>query len=139
MTFPEKSSIAMSAILVLVYGAYFSAVGRWATTDPAAEIAYQPLLIGAVVVLVILAVISHLLLAVVSPKQAAALDERDRLITVRAERIGGFVLAVGVFIGLLAAMIEMHQFFIAQFLLLALVLGQLSDEVAKVFLYRRGS
>jgi hypothetical protein len=139
MTFPEKSSIAMTAILVVVYGAYFATVGRWAATDPAEEIVYQPLLIGAVVVLVILAVISHILLAVASPKQADAFDERDRLITVRAERIGGFVLAVLVLVGLVSAMIEMHQFYIAQFLLLALVLGQLSDEIAKLVLYRRGS
>lgn len=113
MSFQEKSAIALGALLLVM--------------------------IIAVVALVILAVVSHIAIAVVNPKEADAYDERDRLISLRGERIGGYVLAVGVFAGLVFAMIEVDHFYVAQTLLLSLVLAQASDEASKVVLYRRGS
>ncbi|MCA1735125.1 MAG: hypothetical protein LC739_03140 [Actinobacteria bacterium] len=139
MSFQEKSAIATLGGLLLVYGAYFAIVGRWMAASPVNEIAYQPLMFIAVVALVILAVVSHILIAVVNPKEADALDERDRLIGLRGERVGGYVLAVGVFAGLVFAMIEVDHFYVAQTLLLSLVLAQASDEASKIVLYRRGS
>lgn len=138
MSFQEKSSVVMLGGLIVVYGAYFAFVSSWLADSPVEEIAYQPLMIIAVGVLVIVAVVSHILIAVANPKEADAYDERDRLIGLRGERIGGYVLAVGVFFGLVLAMLEVQQFFIAQVLLLAMVLAQISDEAAKVVLYRRG-
>jgi len=138
MSFQEKSAIATLGGLLLVYGAYFAIVGRWMAASPVNEIAYQPLMIIAVVALVILAVVSHIFIAVVNPKEADALDERDRLISLRGERVGGYVL-VGVFAGLVFAMIEVDHFYVAQTLLLSLVLAQASDEASKIVLYRRGS
>ncbi|MFN2486812.1 MAG: hypothetical protein ABR609_09455 [Acidimicrobiia bacterium] len=139
MSFQEKSAIATLGGLLLVYGAYFAIVGRWMAPRPVNEIAYQPLMFIAVVALVILAVVSHILIAVVNPKEADALDERDRLIGLRGERVGGYVLAVGVFAGLVFAMIEVDHFYVAQTLLLSLVLAQASDEASKIVLYRRSS
>ncbi len=138
MPFQEKSAIATLGALLLVYGAYFAIVGRWLAAGPVGEIAYQPLMLAAVAVLVIFAVVSQVLIAIVNPKEASAYDERDRLIDLRSERVGGYVLAVGVFFGLVLAMGEIEHFYIAQTLLLALVLAQISDESTKVFLYRRG-
>jgi hypothetical protein len=48
------------------------------------------------------------------------------------------VLAVGVFIALVLAMAEFAQFFIAHALLLFWVLAELTDNVLKVWRYRRG-
>ena len=138
MSFQEKSAIATLGGLLVVYGAYFAIVGRWLASNPINEIAYQPLMIAAVVILVIVAVISQIAIAIVSPKEADTYDERDRLIDLRAERTGGYVLAVGVFFGLVLAMGDVEHFFIAQTLLLSLVLAQMSDEATKVVLYRRG-
>jgi hypothetical protein len=84
VSFQEKSAIAISGSLVLVYGAY-------------------------------------------------------KLITLRSERVGGYVLAVGVFIGLVLAMAEFPHFYIAHALLLAWVLAELTDNVLKVWRYRRGA
>jgi hypothetical protein len=139
MSFQEKSAIAIAGSLVLVYGAYFAIVGRWLSISPPSEIAYQPLMIIAIVPLTILAAVSHIVLAVANPKDANAYDERDKLITLRSERVGGYVLAVGVFIGLVLAMAEFPQFFIAHALLLAWVLAELTDNALKVWRYRRGA
>ena len=38
MSFQEKSAIAITGSLVLVYGAYFAIVGRWLTVAPLTEI-----------------------------------------------------------------------------------------------------
>jgi hypothetical protein len=58
-------------------------------------------------------------IALANPREAAASDERDRLIAPRGERVGGYVLAVGVFAGL--------------------VLAELVEGATKIVLYRRGT
>jgi hypothetical protein len=58
-------------------------------------------------------------IALANPREAAASDERDRLIAPRGERVGGYVLAVGVFAGL--------------------VLAELVESATKIVLYRRGT
>jgi hypothetical protein len=139
MTFQEKSAIVMTGALLLVYGSYFSVVLRWMAVSPVDEIAYQPLMIVAIVPLVILATLSHIVLAIINPKEANAYDERDRAITIRAEQISAYVLAVGVFVGLVLAMGGIAHFYIANSLLLAWVLAEITDRVTRVVLYRRGA
>ena len=137
MSFQEKSAIFIVGSLVVVYGAYFALIGRISAVTPAVEIAYKPLLILAVVPLALLVAFSHIVLAILNPKEANAYDERDRLITLRAERLGGYVLAVGVFTGLVLAMIELRSFYIANALLLAWVLAEITDNAAKIVFYRQ--
>lgn len=138
MPFQGKSPIVMTAILIGVYGAYFAIVGRWLTRAPGDEISYQPLLVIVVIPLTILAAISHIVLALIYPKEANQYDERDRLVTLRSERLSGYVLAVGVFTGIVLAMFEVTWFWIANALMLAWVLAEVVDGVTKVVLYRRG-
>ena len=139
MPFQEKSAIVMTGALVIVYGAYFAIVLQWLANSPVDEIVYQPLMIIAIVPLVILAVVSHIVIALANPKEANTYDERDRLITLRAEQIGGYVLAVGVFAGLVLAMAEFAHFYIANALLLFWVLAEIADGAWKIVLYRRGA
>lgn len=138
MPFQEKSAIVTTAILIVVYGAYFAILGLWLQSTPADEIPYQPLLIVAVIPLTILAAFSHIVLALFNPKEANQYDERDRLVTLRSERLGGYVLAVGVFAGIVLAAIEVTWFWIANALMLAWVLAEVADGVTKVALYRTG-
>lgn len=137
MSFQEKSAIAMTGALVIVYGTYFAVVGSWLATAPPDEIVYQPLMVIAIIPLVILAAVSHIVIALMNPKEANAYDERDRLIALRGERIGGYVLAVVVFVGLVLAIGEFHHFYIANGLLLGWVLAEITDNASKVVLYRR--
>ncbi len=138
MAFQEKSSIVMTAILAVVYGVYFTVVGQRMSGAPVDEIVYQPLLIVAVVPLVILAAASHIVLALTNLKEANDHDERDRWISLRGERVGGYVLAVGVFAGLVLAMAEAPYFFVAHALLAGWVLAELSSGGTRILLYRRG-
>ncbi len=139
MSFQEKSTVAMTGALIVVYGAYFAVVGAWLASTPTDEIVYQPLMVVAIVPLVVLIVLSHAVIAVAKPKEANAYDERDRIVALRGDRLGGHTLAVGVFVGLVLAMAEVSPFFIAHGLLLAWVLAEITGNATKLILYRRGA
>ena len=111
----------------------------WLANAPVDEIVYQPLLVVAIAPLAILAAVSHVALAVASPKEANAYDERDRLISRRGDQVGGYVLAVGVFTGVVLAMVEASPFYIAHALLLAWVVAEVGGEATRIVLYRRGT
>jgi hypothetical protein len=134
----SNSVAATTGTLVVVYGAYFAVVARLPATTPADQIVYQPLMIAAVLPLVVLAVASHLALALVNPREAGQHDKRERLIALRGERAGGYVLAVGVFTGLVLAMAEADAFWIAHALLVGWVLAELTAGAVRILLYRRG-
>lgn len=135
----EKSVIATTTALVVVYALYFVTIARWATSTPAAEIVYQPLMIVTVVLLVALVVIAHLVIAVTNPRTAELTDERDRSISLRGTRVGAYVLATGVFFALCLAMVRADPFYIANTLLLWWVLAEVLSGVFKIALYRRGA
>lgn len=138
MTFQEKSTLTMTTILVLVFGWYFALVLGPITGSPTREVAYTGLMVAVVVLLVILAAVSHAVLAVVFRAQANTDDERDRLIALRSGQIAGYILAVGVCAGIALAMVQSDTFWIAQALIGALVLAEVTDGVIKLVLYRRG-
>ncbi|MEO6086041.1 MAG: hypothetical protein ABIQ18_23320 [Umezawaea sp.] len=139
MPFEEKSVIVTTGAHVVVFGGYFLVVGRWLATTAADRITYQPLLIFTIVPLVVLTAVSHIVLAVLKPKEANTRDERDALIALRGGRIGGYVLAVGAFTGIALAMAELPPFYIAHALLLAWVVAEVTDGTRKILLYRRGA
>jgi hypothetical protein len=139
MPFEEKSIIATTIAMAIAYGLYFTVVARWALTTPAADIAYQPLMVLTVVLLVVMLIIGQIAIAVSNPAEAGERDERDRMINLRGGNLGGYVLAVGVFLALVLAMVRVDQFYIANVLLLWWVLAELSSGVTRIVLYRRGS
>ena len=139
MTFQEKSALTMTGLLAIVFGGYFTLVLGAVARVPQREVGYTALLIVASVVLAVLAAVSHIVLALVFRAQANAFDERDRLVELRSERIAGYVIALGVFAGIGLAMVQVDRFWIAQVLIAALVLAEITDGVSKVVLYRRGT
>jgi hypothetical protein len=138
VSFQGKSIALTLAIIVGVYGWYFITVARWASESPVAEIAYQPLMLATVVVLIILAIGGHILLAVIPPYEGRQPDERDRLIEARGESIGGVVLGAGAVGGIFLAMAEFEHFWIANTILLGLVLSEVVAGGTKLLSYRRG-
>lgn len=140
MSFQEKSAIAIIGALVVVYGVYFALVARIGlTSTEAAGIAYKPLLILSIVPMAILTAVSHIVLAIWKPKDANAYDERDRLISMRADQIAAYVLTVGIVGGIVLAMFESRLFYIAQALLGAWIIAEIAANAVKIVLYRRGA
>lgn len=139
MNFQAKSTLAMFCILSLVYGGYFAVMLPLARRTPLDQIVYQPVMIIVTIPLIVLAAVVHAGIAIWSPREAGMSDERDELITLRGERIGGLVLGVGTFCGLVLAMFGGHRFWIAHTLLGGLVLAELATAATMLVLYRRGS
>jgi hypothetical protein len=137
MSFHGKSTALMLAIIIAVYGWYFVTIARWASDTPVTDIAYQPLMLATVVVLVVLAIVGHILLAAIPPYEGRQPDERDRLIEARGELIGGYAIGTGAVGGILLAMAEFDYFWIANTILLGLVLSEVVAGAAKLVYYRR--
>lgn len=139
MTFPEKSAATMIGALVVASAVYLSLVMTSLRAGTADDLAYQPLLVVATVALAALAAVSHVVLAVRFPRQADEYDERDREIGLRSGRVGGALLAVTVFTGLVLAMFEVPHVVLAHALLGLWVLAEITEAAVTIALYRRGA
>lgn len=143
MSFHEKSNIAMLLIMLGVYGVYFGgAVLGILTADVppeqalAASNATMVVTVGAVI---ILSIIAHIAIAILKPSEADdSRDERDKLIEMRGDQRGGFVLALGAFGALVLAMFGFPVWLIANAILAGLVAGEVVKAVSKLIDYRRG-
>lgn len=138
MSFQEKSTWVMFAIVLMVYGWYFAVVSNRISDQNVAEIAYRGVMVATVLALVVLAILSHIVIAVANPKDAETADVRDREINRFGEYVGGYVLGVGAFFALAMAILEIEHFWIANVILAGLVLSELVSLGTKLFLYRRG-
>lgn len=138
MSFQARSTLVSVLVFLGVYGWYFGRVFSAAQAGPVEAIDYQPLLLVMVGVLVALAVATHIVLAVMSPKGADQTDERDRLIELRGEQKGSLVLSVFVLGALALAMLEREPFWIAHTLLGGLVLAEVVKGAFKLLDYRPG-
>lgn len=138
MSFQEKSTWIEFLCVGLVYGNYFlSMVDRVAAT-PVEAIGYQATMLATVGALVVLVIAAYIVVTVVSRDKDDTADERDRAINRQGEYVGGFVLGGGALLAMGLAMLEFHQFWIANTLLAALVLSELVSCACKIVLYRRG-
>ncbi len=139
MSFNEKSSLAMLTIIGVVYGWYFLLVFGQVADTPAREIAYRGLLLVSVVTLIVLAIVSHIVLAIVSYRDLDARDdERDTLVRLRGERVGGWIVSVAAFVALWLAVADLASFWIANTILFGLVVGEMAEQATMVWHYRRG-
>ncbi len=144
MSFHEKSNALMLAAMVLVYGVYFALVlgqplmtGAQINTETGLLMS-NGLMLGSVVALVAIAIAGHVLIAVLAPKEADKHDERDKLIEMRGNQRGGFVMAFCAVCAMGLAMIAAAHFWIVNLILAGLVLGEIVKAVSKLVDYRRG-
>lgn len=138
MSFQEKSNLAMAAIVSFVYGGYFVTVLGWAADDPVTEVAWKPLFLGTVISLIVLAIAAHVVIAIMRPGEAGAFDERDRIVDLRGEAMGGYALGTGVIVALGMILVDVDVFWVAQTLLAGAVVGELVKYVTTFVLYRTG-
>jgi hypothetical protein len=137
MTYREKSTVVLLVGYLAVYTWYFARVVDAARSGPITEIDYQALLIVMVGVLVGATVVAQVLIAIVTPSEAEQVDERDRMIALRGDRIAGWVVTIGALGGLVLAMIEADSFWIAHALLAGLVLAEIGKSIVMLVSYRR--
>ena len=134
----EKTTLAMTLLLIVVSGAYFAAVLGPATSVPAQPATFTAAAVTATSVLAILTVTARVVLALMyRPAAVSEHSERDLLVALRAERVSGAVLAVGMFLGIVLAMLQLPVFWIAQSLIAAWVGAEIGKGAVKLVLFRQ--
>ena len=144
LSFQEKSAWGMLLAHGVIGTLYFSSAWNLWRADQLSATIMIKLAFGYMLVLIIAAVVYHTL--VVAVDRPPGDDERDRLIAWCAGAIGGTVLAFGVFaiIGhlvlnaLYGGVVLISPIFIANTLLLVVLLATLAELAAKLWFYRRG-
>jgi len=149
MSFEEKSTWVSSAATVLVSALYYNFILARLRVTPAAEIAYQWPMILAIGSMIGMTIAGTILMSIGtavsseitgsgSVNEIDRTDERDKSINRRGELAGYYVSCVGMLGVLALAMLRYDQFWIANALYLAMMVGGLASAAAKLVAYRRG-
>jgi hypothetical protein len=135
LTFQEKSLWLMFVSLIGCFGFYFS------TVLPPRSLNVMPhqvvLFVLAVVLLVVLQIVGHIVIAIVDRRTET--DERDRVIELKSTRNAAYVLGIGVFWSLCAALVIPGNFVFTHLLLAFWVLAHLVEIASSLVSYRRGA
>lgn len=137
MPFQEKSAWIMSLALLIGGALYFGVVAVMSAASNQLAPPILPIVVVYTVILVIVAILGHVVIAAMSPKDAnAPLDERDRRILDRAGHVSGYVFGVGVVLslGLYLLFYSGNALFYGVFA--SLMIGQLAEYAIRIFLYR---
>jgi hypothetical protein len=136
MSFREKSAWISLIIHIVIFGGYFlSLADAW--DHPGRGPLGVGLLIGAVVLLVLNSIALNAAVALWSPKEAEApADERERLINLKAERIASYVLSGNVILLIGALLVNWDGFLVANLLLAAMVISEVTKAVAQIVYFR---
>lgn len=135
--YEEKSAWVTFLSLTVVFGIYFFVAAQMLTaglTDVVAP--FVPLFIGVVVLLVVVLVVGHIVAALMGRPEAR--DERDQMIERRADSSSGWILGAGVLIAAFCLALPIGRAWIANGLLMALVLSEVVNYGLRLFFYRRG-
>lgn len=138
MSFEEKSTWVTLMAFLLAYSWYFLTMLTGIQESSVADLPYRGVMLGTVIGLVSIIVVSHVVIAAMAPDESDEVDERDREIKRRGEYVGGYVATAAALTGMGMAMYEIEHFWIANTILLVLVLSEIVSSLVKIYCYRRG-
>jgi hypothetical protein len=138
MSFREKSAWISFVLIAVAFGIYFSRVVQVFATGRGRG-GVPGLFFSLVVALVVLEVALHVAIAIQSPREARTpKDERERLIDMKATRIAFPVLLVGAFAAIGTVHLDVGRGVMADAMLFAIVLAELTRFGAQIVYHRRG-
>jgi hypothetical protein len=136
MSFREKSAWIALITTLAVYGIYFARVAP--LLGGTHEDGFLGPLCTSVFVLVVLQVGLHVGAAVLAPRDAGApRDERDRLIDLRATRVGFYVAQTGAFAAVASVVVRPDAWVMANLVLISMVAAEIARAGVTVADYRR--
>ncbi|MBI1210369.1 MAG: hypothetical protein GC190_02815 [Alphaproteobacteria bacterium] len=142
MSFRETSAwISLTSILA-VFGFYFTVVGRALSAGPVSADTFLGEYVGAVILLVVLQIVLQIIAAVGTRigggDVETARDEREKLIELKANRFGYFIVLSGAVLVAGAIGYGLPGYWTANALVAAVVLGELVRFGAQLVYYRIG-
>lgn len=140
ISFEEKSTWVSLAIITFIFAGYFSQVYQGLMDGTLNKAAVLGLFIGAVVSIIVLEIILHIVIAILNTKDAdQPSDERDRLFSMKAGNISGWVLGFAVLIiSAYTFMYDLNSLWVANLLLFSVFVSQVVSYALQIFYYRRG-
>lgn len=138
MSFREKSAWLMAILLGLTGAGYAVIVATMSKAIGQLVPPLIPLIVVFTLVLTALAVVSHVVIALLAPRDAVApTDERDRAIGARAGAWSGYVFASGVALALGYYLLARNGDVLFYAVFGSWVLAQLSEYAFEIVFYRR--
>ena len=139
MSFREKSAW-ITFVLLLAFGIYFGDVAVHILDPTRPHANYLLLFVLLVVAIVVLEIITHAAIAFRSPREAQTpIDERERLIELRATRPAFYVLLVGAFLSVGTIHMGASTWVLAHCVLFAIWMAELTRYGSQLYHYRRGA
>ncbi len=135
-SFEEKSVWIQLGAMTLGLGAYFVFAGRMLASGVREMSAFASLFVLSVVVMVVLLVVAYSVAALTGRVEGR--DERDRLISWKAEHRSAWVIAVGVLGAVTCMAAGVDNVWTANVLLLSLAISEMLGFVLQIVYYRRG-
>lgn len=138
MAVEEKRAWIMIVVTVLSYGAYLAVVLGRSGDGPLAQEPYVSALLWTVGAAIAASIALHITVALLAPEEDKTKDQRDREIHHFSEYVGQSFVVIGGVAGLVLAMAEADQFWIANAIYLAFALSAILGSTAKIAAYRLG-
>ncbi|MEU6300923.1 hypothetical protein [Streptomyces erythrochromogenes] len=138
MAVEEKRAWIMIVVTVVSYAVYLALILGRSGDGPIAEEPYAAALLWTVGSAIAASIVLHITVSLLSPEEGRIKDQRDREIHHFGDHIGQSFVVIGGVAGLVLAMAEANQFWIANAIYLAFVLSALLGSTAKIFAYRTG-
>jgi hypothetical protein len=138
MSFREKSAWLTVGTLVTAFGWYLVTVAQQLDSGPVTGLAYQRTAVIAAIAVIVMVATGHAVLTMLGlmgiRKSTAATDAIRRY----SRSVGGRVVTAGAVVAMTLAMFGFDSFWIANVLLFALVLAELTTAGTEILTYRRG-
>ena len=135
-SFEEKSVWVRLSSLVVLLAFYFAIASKMLAAGVTEALAMMPVFIVAVILQLAVLVAGHVVAALTGRREAR--DERDRLISWRAEGSSSWLLAVGVLAAVTALAASWSSALVAHVLIVSLIAHDILKCTLQVAYYRRG-
>ena len=139
MSFRERSAWMMVATLVVAYGWYLTSVLGRLGGGSVGDVDYQRTAVVAVMAVVVLAAVSHVVLAATDRAESKDGHSGAGAVKRYARSAGGVVVSAAAVLGMALAMVEADYFWIANVIMAGLVVAELTAASSEILIYRRGA
>jgi hypothetical protein len=138
MSYEEKGSLVYLVVVIGTYAAYVGVVINRAEGGALADVAYRSPLLWSIGISIGLSIVGRILIEILRPSDTHKLDARDRDINRFGEYVGGGVLAVGMLVPFILALLAADHFWITNAMYAIFALSTVVGTTAKLIAYRRG-
>lgn len=139
MTHHEKTIWVSLVSTVIIFGTYFFQAFSIMNDPERPDQTLIMYFIIAVVIAVAIQITTQIFFALTDRKAAeAGMDERDKCIDLKTNRISYYVLVFGIWIGVGTQALESNATLLINILMLSFVVAELVTYISKLVIYRRG-